>query len=79
MVNTENDEQIKNFCANVKTLRKKYGLSKEEMAKILHIGAKSLTIIESGTLPVRLSANIVIQIYRSFGILPSDIITPLIL
>ena len=45
MVKTENDEQIKNFCANVKTLRKKYGLSKKEMAKILHIGAKSLTII----------------------------------
>lgn len=79
MVNTENDEQIKNFCANVKNLRKKYGLSKKEMAKILHIGVKSLTVIESGTLPVRLSANIVIQIYRSFGILPSDVMAHLIL
>lgn len=42
------------------------------MAKLLGIGVGSLTKIEKGELPQRLSANIIYRIYKEFGIKPSD-------
>ena len=56
------DIYISNFCSNVKRLRKDNGLSKQEMAKILGIGTKSLSMIEQGTLPKQLSVDITFEI-----------------
>ncbi len=69
------DIYILNFCNNVKRLRKQSGLSKQEMAKILGIGTKSLSMIEQGTLPKRLSVDITFKIYKNFGVNPKDLFT----
>ena len=68
---TQNAKKI--FCLNVKKLRAAYGLSKKEMAKILHIGVASLTKMENGILPPRASYLIVIYICESFHVAPSQI------
>lgn len=62
------------FCENFKKLRKKEKLSKRKMAKILGIGVKSITLIENGTVPKRLSFKIMIKIYNNFGITPQKMI-----
>ena len=70
----ENSE--KNFCENMKALRHAHRLSKRAMAKRLEIGGGSLTTIEKGTIPPRLSCDILLRVYREFGILPSELISP---
>ena len=47
------------------------------MAKKLGIGVKSLELIESGSLPPRVSVRVVYMIYENFGILPKDIFYPI--
>lgn len=61
-----------NFLYNVLWIRKHYGISKEKMTRILEIGMKSLNKIESGVMPPRLSAKIIVKIYNNFGILSED-------
>ena len=68
----ENNTSWSVFFRNVAFLRKKNGLAKKDMAKLLGIGVGSLTKIEKGELPQRLSANIIYRIYKEFGIKPSD-------
>ena len=63
------------FCRNIAWLRKKHGLSKKEMAKILGIGLHSLNNIEMGEMPPRLGYSILLTVYQQFGILPSAQIT----
>ncbi len=69
------DIYITNFCSNVKMLRKANGLTTQEMAKILGIGTKSLSMIEQGALPKRLSVDITFEIYKNFGVNPKDLFT----
>ena len=69
------DIYILNFCNNVKRLRKQSGLSKQEMSKILGIGINSLSMIERGVLPKRLSVDIMFEIYKNFGVNPKDLFT----
>ncbi len=66
------NEMFDFFCKNVKIIREQNHLSKKEMAKILGIGLKSLSSIENGKIPPRLKAEVLIKIYRYFGILPSE-------
>lgn len=72
-----NDEESKNvkeeikkekttFCENVKLLREVCGLSKEEMIKICGIGINSLSKIESGVLPPKLSCVMIINLADYF-------------
>lgn len=58
------------FCANIKKLRISNGLSKTKMAEICGIGTKSLTTIEQGTIPPRLSASILWHISEHFKVPP---------
>ena len=69
----EKDNYIEIFSKNMKDIRAKNNISKKEMAKILGIGVGSLSKIESGILPPKLEANILIKIYHKFGILPSEL------
>lgn len=62
------------FCENVRLLRKREGLTQKEMAKRLKISVKSLSRIEKGTVPPRLSCEIVVNIYFEFGIDTSDVL-----
>lgn len=60
------------FCENIKKLRKKESLSKKEMAKRLGIGTSSLTMLENGEIPKRLTCKIVYKIQEEFDILPQN-------
>ena len=59
------------FCRNVTWLRKRYGLSKKQMAKIMGIGIGGVTKLEQGSVPPRMRVDVIISIYRYFGIHPS--------
>ena len=63
-----------NFAHNVAWLRKKNGLSKKEMARLLKIGLWSLNKLESGILPPKMSFEVVYRIYDNFGITPEAMI-----
>ena len=51
-------------------------LSKKEMAKKLKIGVKTLTKIEAGIVPPRLSSKIIENIHREFKVIPSVLFSP---
>ncbi len=59
------------FCKNIKRLREQHHLSKTAMANKLHIGIRTLNALESGVIPPRLEANIILYIHKDFGITPS--------
>ena len=61
-----NDMEI--FMQNVAWLRKRFGLSKQQMAKYLQIGVGSLTKLEQGILPPRLDVEILFTIQVLFGV-----------
>lgn len=56
------------FGGNVKKLREEHKLSKKEMAKIMGVGTKTLTSIESGVIPPRARADIILKLCDRFCI-----------
>lgn len=62
------------FC-NIAGLRRYYGYSKKYMATLLGIGVKTLDKIEAGVVPPRLSAEILVSLYRHFHILPAALLS----
>jgi len=75
---TQTDEirrtETENFTCNITWLRRVHGYSKKQMALRLGIGIKSLTTLENGTIPPKLSANIFLTIYDTFGIHPEALL-----
>lgn len=63
------------FCANVKRLRVRDNLTLREMADRLHISLKTLTRLERGEIPPRLSVAVVCRISREFGVHPKELFT----
>ena len=61
------------FCNNVKKLREINKLSKKEMAKRLHISVRSLSMLEQGIIPPRMSLQVAIEISKEFGMLLGDV------
>ena len=66
------NSEIQIFCKNMTKLRKKYNLTQKEMAKICGIGVKSISLIEKGILPPRLSAEIIFTVANYFNVSPKD-------
>jgi DNA-binding XRE family transcriptional regulator len=64
------ETEIMIFCENIKSIRKTNKLSKKEMAKLIDIGTKSLTLIENGRLPPKLGCDVLFEIQKEFGIAP---------
>ena len=64
--------ELENMCKNMYYLRKENNLSQQNMAKILHIGVKSLRKIEKGKIPPRLGIYFLFYIYKHFRIKPKD-------
>ena len=60
------------FVHNIAWLRRHHGLSKQEMAKQLHISPKTLDKLEAGEVPPKLSAKILIHVWNSFGVSMAD-------
>lgn len=61
---SNNDAQI--FCKNVRYLRIKNGLTQKRMAQIMGIGVSCLRLLESGSIPPRMSCEILYQLYDTF-------------
>ena len=72
-----NNKNSIELCQNIKDLREFYGISKKSMSKLLGISTKSLTILENGYIPKRMSVNIIIRICNIFNIMPSFILKDL--
>lgn len=66
-------DEIKNLANNIVRIRKEYGLSKKEMAKILGISIESLRKIEKGEIPLKMSVEVIFEIYDYFGITPKEL------
>ena len=64
----DNENQIKNLCHNIRYLRESHNLSKKQIAKILGIGIKSLTLIESEIMPLSVNCSILYNIKIHFKI-----------
>lgn len=64
------------FAGQVKRIRKESGVSQKEMAVLLGIGIPTLSKIERGVLPPRLSCSVIFRIQQQFGIHPKDLFAP---
>jgi len=74
-MNRIRNKELENFFFNVAWLRRKHGLSKKQMSNMLKIGVKTLTLLEHGTLPPRLSSEIFFRIQACFGLSPVEQLT----
>lgn len=71
------EKEMAIFCENMRILRAIHHLSQKEMAKKIGIGVKSLSFIEHGNIPPRLSTEIVWQVSKCFDISPSALFKPM--
>ena len=69
--------ELLNFCYNVKHIRRKEDLSKKEMAQIMGIGQHSLNLIENGVFPEHTGINAAVKFCFAFGISLKDVFTKL--
>lgn len=69
-----NGRELDTMCANIRFLRKKYGLTQKAMAQLLHISEGYVRRIERGEVPDRLTVGFLYYIHRSFGILPHNLV-----
>ena len=74
MDSTETSD-IQILLHNIAFLRKHHNLSKKEMAQLLHIGIGSLNKIESGVLPERLSAEILVHLANHFNYTTAELLS----
>ena len=66
---------VSNFMHNVVYLRKKHGLTESEMARLLGISTRSMHKLENGIMPLRMSMDALIAIWKRFGITPMTQLT----
>ena len=59
---------VESFCENIRQLRRKLGVSVEEMAQILEITIECLTALENGVLLREVDVGILFLIYDRYGI-----------
>jgi len=52
-INEKREENLRNFCDNVRFLREREGLTKLEMARKLKVGIRTVTMLERGIVPRR--------------------------
>lgn len=71
------NNEVEIFCNNVKLLRKNNSLTQKEMAKICNVGVKSISNIEKGILPKRLSASVLFSLHSHFNISLSALFRPI--
>ena len=64
------------FSYHIQRIRKEQKLTQREMAGRLGIGVRTLSMIERGILPPRLSCEIIFRIQDQFGIHPKDLFKP---
>lgn len=65
--------QLLNMCNNIKFLRKKHNLTKKAMAERLKISTRSLSMLEKGIIPSRLSCAFLFYVFNEFDVPPKKI------
>lgn len=68
--------ELETLCWNLACLRRREGLSRQEMAKLLGIGVESMKRVEEGILPPGLRVSVLYRAAGHFGISPADLLTP---
>ncbi len=68
MPTSRSEEQLANFVHNVAVLRRRHGLSKRVMAKILHIAPRTLNQMEEGHIPMGMKVNTIYYMAAFFHI-----------
>ena len=63
-----------NLSYNLIWLRKHYGISKRQMAYLLHISVGSINKIERGELPPNLNVDFLFLILKYFHIRPNELL-----
>lgn len=72
----KNFENSTLFSQKIKLIRAEHRLTQREMAQKLGISVNTLSKIEKGILPPRLSCSVIFRIQQQFGISPKDLFTP---
>ena len=70
------DEELKNFMRNVTELRRHNGYSKKRMAELLGISIGTLSKMECGQFPPRLSVTVMYNVWKHFGVHVKDQFLP---
>ena len=65
------DVELQVFCHNIRTLRARNHLTQKEMALLLGIGVKSLSMLEHDVIPTKLKVDVLYKVYVHFGITPN--------
>lgn len=66
----ENTTEFKVFMKNLRWLRQKHGLSKCQMAKLLHVSMRTLDKIEREELPLHSGVQVIFNACSAFHIHP---------
>lgn len=69
--------EIKQFCKNLRYLRRREGQSLRQTAKMLRVDPLLLLLIEAGFPPASLSIDIIFQAEALFGVSPANLFLPL--
>ena len=68
-----NDELCANLLHNLTFLRRRYNLSKKAMAHLMGISVYSLNLLEKGTIPPQLGAEMLLRAQACFDITIQDL------
>lgn len=71
------EDRMLAFCANMRRLRKRCGLSKQKMAHILGVGVKTVNALEADIVPRRLGGSALIRAAEFFGISTDALFRPI--
>ena len=68
-----NDELCANLLHNLTFLRRRYSLSKKDIARLLRTSLYSLNLLEIGTIPPQLGAEMLLRAQACFDITIQDL------
>ena len=72
-----NNQDILNFCRNIRCLRKIYKLTQKKMAEILGCSVRSVSMLEHDKMPQMLSTSVIWEASRYFHISPAELFIPI--
>lgn len=71
-----NAQQLKTLCANIKTLRLTCNITKSQLTQIMKISPKTLSRLESGEVPARMSAKTLVRLAQFLHVEIKDLFLP---
>ena len=71
---TANAKYISNLLHNIKWLRREFGVSKAEMARLLGVGVSTVDKIEQDELPPRMNVEVLFNLEHQFGFRACELI-----